>query len=430
MECNVLNSNPIKNINGIIRVEGDKSISHRSIMLGSISIGKTIIEGLLESEDVISTINIFKELGVSINKSNGKYTIDGVGLKGLRKSKKALYAGNSGTTIRLMSGILVGQNFDSKITGDESIRKRPMKRIIEPLRLFGANIKGVHDDFAPIEILGSNNLRSIEYKMKVDSAQVKSSIILASLYSKGDTIIFEKNKSRDHTERMVNFLGGDISANEKKIIVKPSILEGRNINIPGDISSAAFFIALAAAVKGSNIIIRDVGVNETRIGIIDIIKAMGGKVNLLNKKLVSNEMVSDIEVIGADLKGVSIKGEMIPKLIDEIPVIAVIASVASGVTKISGAEELKVKESNRIKTTINELSKIGVKIKELDDGMEIQGGQKIIGGVVESHNDHRIAMAMAVAGALSKNGVKINNSECINISFPRFEKILKEVSIC
>lgn len=415
-----------KNLKGKTKVLGDKSISHRAIMFGAIAEGVTNIKGLLKGEDCISTINCFKDLGIKITEENNIISVYGNGLYGLKKPNKTLYVGNSGTTIRIISGILSAQNFSCEITGDSSIIKRPMKRIIEPLSLMGANIES-NNNLAPLNING-NNLNSISYNMPVASAQVKSAILLASLYAKGKTTIIEKFKSRDHSEIMLNYFGANINVNGNIIQSKKiEKLNAQNIEICGDISSACFIIVGALITENSHIIIENVGINPTRIGFLEILKKMGANINFLNTRFVSGEKVCDIEVKSSKLKCCNISGEIIPRMIDEIPLFALVASLANGKSIVKDAQELKFKESNRIKTITTELNKIGANIIETDDGMIIEGNRTFFGNKCESYNDHRIAMCIAIASLVCKEPIILNDYECINISFPNFFDILENL---
>lgn len=416
---------PIETIKGTLSVPGDKSISHRAIMLGAISEGITEISGFLMGDDCLSTVDCFRKLGIKIEISENKVFVHGKGLMGLSAPSTILDVGNSGTTIRLLTGILAGQNFSSSITGDASIQKRPMLRVVNPLRKMGAEIEGIEGgNYCPLHIKGKN-LNGIHYKLPVASAQVKSAILLASLYSKGKTIIIEPKSSRDHTEIMINYFGGNILKNKNEIISSPvKKLIGQQVEVPGDISSAAYFIAAALILPNSELLIQNVGINPTRSGIITVFKQMGGNIQLINERIQSGEAVADIFVRSSKLKGIEIKGDIIPKLIDEIPVIAATACYADGVTIIKDAAELKVKESNRIKTMSSELRKMGAQITETDDGMIIQGTSQLMGTTVESYNDHRVAMSLAIAALRANKETKIQNSECVNISFPNFFSLL------
>lgn len=423
----MLVTNKVNKIKGKISVPGDKSISHRAIMLASLSKGRSVIDGFLFGDDCLSTISCFRNLGISIKIQNEQIEVEGKGLHGLSEPEDILDAGNSGTTMRLMTGILAGQSFLSIITGDDSLRKRPMERISFPLKQMGASINGrLSGRLAPLVIEG-RKLTGINYSLPVSSAQIKSAILLAGLYAEGETTIYEDVKSRDHTERMLESFGVSIVEDNGKVTIKSSELTGQKITVPGDISSAAFFMAAAAAIPGSNLVIEGVGINRTRSGIIDVLKEMGAKIHIENIHKSGGEEVGDIHIEGKGLKGINITKEIVPRLIDEIPVIAVIAAKAEGTTTITGAEELKVKETNRISTMVSEMRKVGIQVNELTDGMEIVGGDKILGGTVESHGDHRVAMAMAICGLLSEEPIKILGNECMNISFPNFEEILKSV---
>ncbi|MBM7613732.1 3-phosphoshikimate 1-carboxyvinyltransferase [Alkaliphilus hydrothermalis] len=414
-------------LQGNMTVPGDKSISHRSIMLASISQGKSVITGFLRGEDCLSTIECFRGLGVQITDNGDEIIVEGKGINGLQEPKDILNAGNSGTTMRLMSGILAGQDFLSIMTGDDSLRSRPMARIASPLKEMGAKIDGrCNGKSAPLVIRGGN-LKGIEYRLPVASAQVKSAVILAGLYADGTTTIEEPVPSRDHTERMVKAFGGNIKREGNKITVEKQELYGQTVRVPGDISSAAFFMVAAAAKENSHLRIKNVGLNPTRTGIIDVLKEMGADIKLENLNTSGGEEIGDIIIKGGKLKGATIGGEIIPRLIDEIPIIVVAAALAEGTTLITGAEELKHKESNRILTVVEELTKLGIKIEELSDGMMIHGPNIIKGGTVNSYGDHRIAMALAICGLFSEGPVKIENSECIAVSFPNFEETLRKI---
>lgn len=415
-------------IKGRLRVPGDKSISHRAVMFGSISKGITRITGFLNGADCISTISIFKKMGIDIEMNGNSVTVSGKGLWGLKKPDDILDCGNSGTTTRLVSGILSAQNFTSVLTGDKSIQKRPMNRIITPLSLMGADIKS-NVGFAPLTITGSS-LHGIEYNSSVASAQVKSAILLAGLYADSKTTVTEPAKSRDHTELMLRKFGADLTTNKTAVTINPAKeLFACDIDVPSDISSAAFFMAAAILVPGSELILENVGINPTRDGIIRVLKSMGADIEIINS---SNtfEPVADIKVCYSKLHSTTISGELIPTLIDELPLLAAVASMAEGTTIIRDAQELKVKESNRIKVMCEELSKLGVKVLETDDGMEITGTDKLCGNVIiDTHDDHRIAMTFAILGLISDGEIKLNNSKCVEISYPGFFCDLKKVSI-
>lgn len=422
----VFTINKIKKIQGEINVPPDKSISHRAIMLGGISNGLTKIENMLESEDTLNTISCFNKMGIKIERQKrGSYIIEG---NNLQEPKDVLYCGNSGTTMRLLLGILCAQKFYSVLSGDASLNRRPMRRVIEPLRRMGGNFIARQDNFPPITVIGKDNLVPIEYEMPVSSAQVKSAILLASLFAEGKTRIQEKEKTRDHTEKMIKSFGGKININDLEIeIVGPQKLKGGRIKIPGDISSASFFIAATLLIKDSYLKIKDVGINPTRCGFLEVIRKMGAQINILNERKWGEEEVADIEVRHSDLKGVEIGGKTIPLLIDELPIIAVLSTQAEGKTIISGAQELRVKESDRIKTITSELKKMGANIEEKEDGMEIEGKTELKGTNVLSYYDHRIAMSLSVAGMIADGETKISDFECVKTSFPEFEKTLKKI---
>ena len=417
-------------LRGTFELIGDKSISHRAIMFSSISKGKNKISNFLMGEDCLSTVACFKKMGVDINIENNEVIINGSGLRGLKPPSDILNVGNSGTTIRLMMGILAGQNFTSTIIGDESIGKRPMKRVTDPLRIMGCSITGSDDaNFTPITIKGGN-LTSIDYKMPISSAQVKSALILASLYGNDTSIIHEKVKSRDHTEIMLKSFGADIKVNDLDININPvDELFNRDIFVPGDISSAAFIIVGALISEGSEVLIKNVGLNETRTGIIDVIKKMNGNIEIIDEYEICGEKVGNLLVrYSPNLVGTTIDKEIIPRLIDEIPIIAVLATQAEGDTIIKDASELKVKESNRIKSVVDNLNNIGANAIELEDGMIIKGKSKLQGGKVITFNDHRIAMSFSIANLISNNRVSLDSDKSIDISFPGFNKLLKELS--
>ena len=412
---------PSGKLRGEITVPGDKSISHRSVMLGSIAKGDTRISGFLTGEDCLSTIDCFKKLGIDIEVNGTDVTVHGKGLKGLSAPSETLDVGNSGTTLRLMSGILSAQPFTTRLTGDSSIQKRPMGRVASPLGLMGAKITSENEKMtAPLTIEGQR-LHGIDYTLPVASAQVKSALILAGLYADGETRITEPEATRDHTEIMLNYLGADIRKEGDTIVVRPAAeLKGKDITVPGDISSAAYFIAAALISKDSEVLIKNVGVNPTRTGIITAFKAMGGNIELTNERTVCGEPVADILVRSSRLHGVVIKGAIIPKLIDEIPVIAAAACYASGETVIADAAELRVKESDRIKTMAAELGRMGATVIQTDDGMIILGGIPLHGAVCESYNDHRVAMSVAVAALGAKGETQIKDCGCVDISFPGY----------
>lgn len=436
---------PAKNIKAEIEVPGDKSISHRAIMIGSLANGETIINGFLPSDDCLATVDSFKKLGIDIKVNKDRVVIQGKGLKGLKRSNKTLNVGNSGTTIRLISGILAGQPFTTEITGDPSIQKRPMLRIINPLREMGADIEGKVVDnnvYAPLKISGGK-LSPIRYELPVASAQVKSAILLAGLFADGVTTVVENNQARDHTERMLDYFGARIKLRGLSTQIQGNHeFDGAEIDIPGDLSSAAFFIVAGLLIPDSELLIRNVGVNPTRMGIIDVLHRMGAKIEVRDEEIISEEPRANIVVHSSGLQGIEIDGSIIPRIIDEIPIIALAATQATGKTVISGARELRIKESDRIKTVVSELRKMGANITEKEDGMEIIGKPRLQGGqLVRSYGDHRIAMMLAIAGLVARDETliqqkkslklpetEIQKTDCIETSFPGFEKILKKIS--
>lgn len=417
-------------LEGKITVPGDKSISHRTVMLGALARGTTEVNGFLMGEDCLNTVRCFRKLGVNIEISPKKVSIEGRGLGGLKEPEDILNVGNSGTTIRLLSGILAGQNFISFLRGDSSIHKRPMDRIIEPLTLMGAKIMGRgNNTLAPLAIKGGE-LKAIEYTTPVASAQVKSAILLAGLFADGWTKVSQPAKSRDHTEIMLKAFGAQVEEKGNAVMVKGRPwLQGQKMVVPGDISSAAFFLVAGAISSQGSLTVRNVGLNPTRSGIIDVLIQMGAKIYIRNTIVSGGEPMGDISIESSSLQGVQIAGDMVPRLIDEIPVIAVLGACAAGITEIRDAQELKVKESNRLSAIAGELSKMGVPIEELPDGLRIYGGKKLKGAVCESHHDHRIAMALAVAGLVAQGTTVIKNAEVINISFPGFANTLRDIGV-
>ena len=402
---------------GILTVPGDKSISHRAVMLGSLASGTTEITGFLQGADCLSTIDCFRNMGINIDVNGENVTVHGNGLYGLKKPEMTLYTGNSGTTTRLLCGILSAQPFDTEITGDASICKRPMGRVTKPLSMMGARID---NEYCPLYI-HSSHLHGIDYKMPVASAQVKTAILLAGLYAEGETVVRETEKSRDHTELMLGAMGADISVDGLDVTVrKTDSLSSVKADVPGDISSAAFFMVLGAVLPNSEITIRNVGINPTRTGIIDVLKDMGADLRLENIRICAGESAADITVKTSSLHGISIEGAIIPRLIDELPVIAVAAAVADGETVIKDAAELKVKETNRIRAVVDEFKKCGIDITETDDGMIIRGGKAIRGADFKSYGDHRMAMSLTVLAQLADGGSTIDDAECVNISYPGF----------
>ncbi len=407
----------IKKAIGQIKVPGDKSISHRAVMLGSLANGVTEISGFLKGADCLSTIDCFRKMGIDIDINGENVTVHGNGLRGLKKPDEMLYTGNSGTTTRLLCGILAGQNFDTSITGDASIQKRPMGRVVKPLSMMGAKIE---NEYCPLYITGTK-LHGIDYKMPVASAQVKTAIILAGLYADGETVIHEIEKSRDHTELMLSAMGADLTVDNLDITVKPTNdLTAVNVDVPGDISSAAFFLVLGAIMPNSQITVTNVGVNPTRTGIIDVLKAMGADITLENIHTSAGETVADITVRSSSLKGTIVGGDIIPRLIDELPIIAVAAVFADGQTVIKDAQELKVKETNRIRAVVDEFNKCGIDITETDDGMIINGGKSIHGADFKTYGDHRMAMSLTVLAQLADGESTLDDSDCACVSYPTF----------
>ena len=414
----------IKGLKGEVTVPGDKSISHRAVMFGALSEGKTEITNFLQGADCLSTIGCFRRLGIDIENQENTVTIWGKGLDGLSAPSGTLDAGNSGTTTRLISGILAAQPFTTTLTGDSSIQKRPMKRIIEPLSMMGARIESLNGNgCAPLQINGSP-LHGIHYHSEVASAQVKSAILLAGLYAERETAVTEPVLSRNHSELMLRTFGANIRSEGTTAVISPRPrLTGQKIRVPGDISSAAYFIAAGLLVPGSDILIRNVGINPTRAGILKAAKAMGGHVSLLNENR-EGEPTADLHVVYRPLHGTVIEGDMIPTLIDELPIIAVMAAAASGTTIIRNAAELKVKESNRIDVMVRNLSAMGCSITGTEDGMIIEGKGSselpLTGAVIDSFADHRIAMSFAVASLIAEGETTIRGSECVSISYPDF----------
>lgn len=407
----------IKKAVGQIKVPGDKSISHRAVMLGSLASGVTEISGFLKGADCLSTIDCFRKMGIDIDINGENVTVHGNGLRGLKKPDEMLYTGNSGTTTRLLCGILAGQNFDTSITGDASIQKRPMGRVVKPLSMMGAKIE---NEYCPLYITGTK-LHGIDYKMPVASAQVKTAIILAGLYADGETVIHEIEKSRDHTELMLSAMGADLTVDNLDITVKPTNdLTAVNVDVPSDISSAAFFLVLGAIMPNSQITVTNVGINPTRTGIIDVLKDMGADITLENVHTSAGETVANITVRSSSLKGTTVGGDIIPRLIDELPIIAVAAVFADGQTVIKDAQELKVKETNRIRAVVDEFNKCGIDITETDDGMIINGGKSIHGADFKTYGDHRMAMSLTVLAQLADCESTLDDSDCACVSYPTF----------
>ena len=424
-----MNFTKVNGLKGEINTPGDKSISHRAVMFGSISNGLTEVTNFLQGADCLSTIACFQKLGVQIENTNDRILVHGNGLHGLKPSNSILDAGNSGTTTRMISGILAAQNFSSELTGDESIQKRPMGRIIDPLSQMGADIKSLHNNnCAPLLITGKP-LHGIDFTSKVASAQVKSAILLAGLYADSESSVTEPYVSRNHTEIMLNYFGANIKTKNTTATITPDpILTGQKVVVPGDISSAAFFIAAGLITPNSEIVIKNVGINPTRDGILTIAKRMGGNITLLNENKQNGEPTADILVKSSELHGITIEGSIIPTLIDELPIIAVMAAFATGTTTIKDAAELKVKESNRIDVMVQNLSSMNADIVGTEDGMIIQGGNILTGAVIDSKLDHRIAMSFTVAGLNASGTTTILGSDCVAISYPTFYEDVKRLS--
>ena len=410
-----------KGLLGELTVPGDKSISHRTVMLGALAEGVTEAEGFLPGADCLSTISCFRQMGVSIHQEGDRILIHGVGLHGLKAPERILDAGNSGTTVRLLSGILAGQNFTSRITGDASIQRRPMKRIIEPLSQMGASVSSVNGNgCAPLEIHGSS-LRGIHYHTPVASAQVKSCILLAGMYGQNATSVTDPALSRDHTERMLRFMGASLSSDGRTVSIQPEPrLKGKKIRIPGDISSAAYFIAAGLLVPNSEILLKNVGINTTRSGMLNVCRDMGADLTLLNEDTSGPEPVADLLVKSSSLHGTVIEGDLIPALIDELPILAVLAAFAQGTTTIRDAAELKVKESDRIASVSENLRRMGADVTPTEDGMILHGGKPLHGATIETGLDHRIAMSFSIAALAAEGDTKIPDADCVSISYPEF----------
>ncbi|WP_370552082.1 3-phosphoshikimate 1-carboxyvinyltransferase [Geobacter sp. SVR] len=420
---------PTSRVRGEICVPGDKSISHRSIMLGAIANGVTTVQGFLRGEDNMATMKAFRAMGVTIDDDGQIITIHGKGLRGLSEPSDVIDCGNSGTTIRLITGLLAGQSFFSVVTGDQYLRKRPMKRVVEPLSLMGATISGrAKGSLAPLAISGGA-LKGIRYQSPVSSAQIKSALMLAGLYAEGETTVLEPSLSRDHSERMFRLFGASVDSFDGGVTVRGgSELQAREVVVPGDISSAAFFIVAALITPGAELLIRNVGVNPTRTGVIDILTAMGGSIELLDQREVSGEAVADLLVRSSHLKGIEIAGSVVPRAIDEFPAICVAAACAEGTTTLRDARELRVKETDRIAAMAVNLRRLGVQVEECEDGMDIEGVERLGGGMVESFGDHRIAMSFSIAALVSDGGITIDDIDCVATSFPTFYPLLETVA--
>ncbi|AFS18875.1 3-phosphoshikimate 1-carboxyvinyltransferase [Candidatus Portiera aleyrodidarum MED (Bemisia tabaci)] len=420
----------IKPIKGIIIVPGDKSISHRALMFGSLATGLTKITGFLDGYDSLSTLQSFREMGVEIyGPKQNILCISGAGIYGLKNPKKNIYLGNSGTSMRLLTGLLAGQKFDTKLTGDLSLNKRPMNRVEIPLRLMGAKIKTDKYGVPPVKILG-NRLTGINYIMPIASAQVKSCLLLAGIYAKGETKIIEPGCTRDHTERMLKSFGYKIKQKENTIsLVGGSKLKASKIKIPADISSAAFFLVAASIIPNSDLLLKKVGINPTRIGVINILRKMGADINLLNEKIYCNEPVADINIKYAKLKGIDIPLNQVPLAIDELPILLVAAANAEGITRLRGASELRVKECDRISAMAKGFKTIGVKTSVYEDGIDIFGTKVYKGGCINSYGDHRIAMSFTIAALKATDVIVIDDCTNVSTSFPNFNLLLTTLGI-
>ncbi|HJF20396.1 MAG TPA: 3-phosphoshikimate 1-carboxyvinyltransferase [Enterococcus columbae] len=416
-----------KSLKGTIEVPADKSISHRSIMFGAIANGTTIVKNFLRGEDCLSTLNGFKQLGVPIDDDGQTITIQGVGFNGLKAAKTPIDLGNSGTSIRLMMGILAGAPFITTFYGDEYLNRRPMNRVMLPLNQMGAHLTG-HDstEYPPITIQGTSNLQPVHYEMPIASAQVKSAILFAALQAKGTSTIIEKEPSRNHTEQMIKQFGGTIEVENKTItITGPQTLTGQTVIVPGDISSAAFFLVAGAIIPNSQITLKNVGINPTRTGILDVLERMNAQFEL--SQIDEQNESATITIQTSQLKATTIEGSDIPRLIDELPIIALLATQAYGTTIIRNAEELKVKETNRIDATCEELSKLGAKITPTEDGMIIQGPCQLHGGKVDSRGDHRIGMMLQIAALLTDETVELEKANAVTVSYPQFFEDVKQL---
>ena len=414
-------STNVRGLKGRIRVPGDKSISHRSIIFGSLAKGVTTVRDILRGEDVLSTMQVFRDLGVQIEDDGNLVKIHGVGFEGLQAPKNKLDMGNSGTSIRLISGVLAGQDFEAEMFGDDSLSKRPMDRVTIPLRQMGVEIAGrTERDLPPLKMKGSRELQPIHYQLPVASAQVKSALIFAALQAQGESIIIEKEITRNHTEDMIAQFGGQIEVKGKEIRIQGGQeFTAQEVTVPGDISSAAFWLVAGLIVPDSKIVLENVGINETRTGILEVIEAMGGRMTLSDVDPVAKSATITVET--SDLKGTEIGGEIIPRLIDELPIIALLATQAQGRTVIRDAEELKVKETDRIQVVADALNSMGAAITPTEDGMIIEGKTPLHGAQVNTFGDHRIGMMTAIAALLAQSGqVELERSEAIKTSYPRF----------
>ena len=418
-------------LSGTVIVPGDKSISHRAALFGAIASGRTEITGYLEGEDCLATLKAVRALGVLVTrKGPGHYLVDGAGLSGLREPEQVIDCGNSGTGVRLLMGVLAGQPFWTFLTGDDSLRRRPMKRVSEPLTRMGATVIGRDGgNRLPLAVRGARPLKAMTYDSPVASAQVKTALLLAGLWADGPVTVKEPERSRDHTERMLAGFGAKLTIDGTAVTVKPGAeLLGQGIAVPGDISSAAFLLVAGTIAKGAEVTVTGVGVNETRAGLLDALESMGAQVSRSHAALAAGEPVADLTARSATLRGALVGGSMIPRLIDEVPVLAVAACVAEGRTRITDAAELRVKESDRIRFVASELGKLGARITERPDGLEIEGGARLRGATVESGGDHRMAMALCVAGLVAEGETIVEDTECIRTSYPGFVETLNALA--
>jgi 3-phosphoshikimate 1-carboxyvinyltransferase len=423
--------NPGGRLRGEVRVPGDKSISHRAIMLGSIAEGVTEIDGFLEGEDSLATLAAFRSMGVRIDgPRGGQVRIEGVGMRGLRRPAGPLDLGNSGTSMRLLAGLLSAQPFDTELTGDASLSRRPMGRVAEPLRAMGAHVETSPTGTPPLVIHGGCSLSALRYQMPVASAQVKSAILLAAMYAAGETCITEPAPTRDHTERMLESLGYELRRVDGTVCLRGGgRLVGTRISIPADISSAAFFLVGASISAGSDLLLRDVGINSTRTGVIEILRRMGADISLLDERMMGREPVADLRVRATALKGIEIPQHLVPLAIDEFPALFIAAACASGRTVLRGAAELRVKESDRIQVMADGLRAMGVEAQPTDDGMVIVGGRNFSGGRVDSHGDHRIAMAFSMAALRARDSIRVEDCANVNTSFPGFVRLARSAGL-
>jgi 3-phosphoshikimate 1-carboxyvinyltransferase len=412
-------------LHGEISVPGDKSIGHRAVIFASIATGQSRIFNLSGGEDNLRTVQAFSDMGVKIWPEGEWLCVQGDGWEALAEPRETIDCGNSGTAMRLLSGVLAGRPFATRLDGDSSLRQRPMQRVIDPLRRMGAEIKSREEKgLAPLEIHG-DKLHGIDYKMAVASAQVKSAILLAGLQAGGVTTVEEPQSSRNHTELMIRGFGGETKIVDRSVSVAGGQkFFGKELRIPGDISSAAFFLVAAASLPGSEIIVRDVGVNPTRDGVLEVLRAMGAQIHLLNQRIETGEPVADIKVSGSQLQGIEIGPEMVARTVDEYPILTVAAALASGVTTVSGAKELRYKESDRIAAMAEGLRRLGVEVEERDDGMTIRGGKPLEAASVKTYGDHRVAMSLAIAGLSTSGGIQMDDVACVNTSFPGFFELL------